>query len=146
MIVVDAHMIATLLLNSEKTELARKVLLKDSAWVAPLLWRSEFRQLLAYYLRKGVLTLRQATMVVQEAENLMQGGQFDVPSPEILALTEKHDCTAYAAEYIALAQELGVPLVTIDKMFLRKFPGIAIHADTFINQTVIHESILAESL
>jgi len=76
MIVVDSQMIAALLLNNEKTDLAREVLRRDDEWIAPLLWRSEFRQLLAYYLRKNVLTLRQASLIMQEAESLMQGGQF----------------------------------------------------------------------
>ena len=146
MIVVDANMIASLLLNSEKTELARKVLVIDSEWMAPLLWRSEFRQLIAYYLRNKVLTLRQANLVIQEAENLMQGGQFDIPSLAILTITENSDCSAYAAEYVALAQELDVPLVTMDRTLLRKFPGIAVHAESYSKTAVNQETVLSESL
>ena len=115
MIVVDSQLIAALLLNNEKTDLARAVLRKDDEWIAPLLWRSEFRQLLAFYLRKKILTLRQASLIMQEAESLMLGGQFEIPSLAILAVTEKYDCSAYIAEYVALAQEQGVPLVTLIK-------------------------------
>ncbi|HOC88122.1 MAG TPA: type II toxin-antitoxin system VapC family toxin [bacterium] len=146
MIVVDSQMIAALLLNNEKTDLAREVLRRDDEWIAPLLWRSEFRQLLAYYLRKNVLTLRQASLIMQEAESLMQGGQFEIPSLAILTVTEKFDCSAYAAEYVALAQEQGVPLVTVDKMYLRKFPSVAMNAETFIAMPIDQEQVNPEKL
>ncbi len=146
MIVVDSQLIAALLLNNEKTDLAREVLRRDDEWIAPLLWRSEFRQLLAFYLRKKVLTLRQASLIMQEAESLMQGGQFEIPSLDILTVTEKYDCSAYAAEYIALAQEQGVPLVTMDKMYLRKFPAVAMNAESFISMKITQEQVHPEML
>jgi predicted nucleic acid-binding protein len=144
MIVVDAQMIAALLLNSEKTELARKLLQIDAEWIAPLLWRSEFRQLLAFYVRKKVLTLHQASLIMQEAENFMQGGQFEIPSLDIITLTEQYDCTAYTAEYVALALEQGVPLVTMDRMYLRKFPAVAVNAESFIQNQEIPEPVISE--
>jgi len=146
MIVVDSQLIAALLLNNEKTDLAREVLRRDDEWIAPLLWRSEFRQLLAFYLRKKVLTLRQASLIMQEAESLMQGGQFEIPSLDILTVTEKYDCSAYAAEYIALAQEQGVPLVTMDKMYLRKFPAVTMNAESFISMKITQEQVHTELL
>ncbi|HNY92914.1 MAG TPA: type II toxin-antitoxin system VapC family toxin [bacterium] len=146
MIVVDSQLIAALLLNNEKTDLAREVLRRDDEWIAPLLWRSEFRQLLAFYLRKKVLTLRQASLIMQEAESLMQGGQFEIPSLDILTVTEKYDCSAYAAEYIALAQEQGVPLVTMDKMYLRKFPAVTMNAESFISMKITQEQVHPEML
>ncbi len=144
MIVVDARMIASLLLKSDQTDVVRLVLQKDDEWIAPLLWRSEFRQLLAYYLRKEVLSLRQASLVMQEAEKLMQGGQFDIPSLEILTVAGKYDCSAYAAEYAALALEQGVPLVTMDKVYLHKFPAIAMKPERFIRMPLINEPVQSE--
>lgn len=134
MIVVDAQMIATLLLKSEKTSLVRAVYQRDSHWIAPIIWRSEFLQLLAYHVRKAVLTPRQANLVAQEAESLMLGNQYLIPAAAIFTCTEKHDCTAYAAEYAALAEEMSVPLVTLDKGYMRQFPLVALGADQFITQ------------
>ncbi len=41
MIVVDMNIIACLLLTSEHSDAAERVLMKDATWAAPLLWRSE---------------------------------------------------------------------------------------------------------
>ena len=144
MIVIEPQLIAALLLNNEKTALARKVLQQDGEWIAPLLWRSEFRQLLAFHLRKKIFTLQQANLIMQEAENLMQGGQFEIPSLEIFPVTEAYDCSAYAAEYVALAREQRVPLVVMDRMYLRKFPDVAMNAESFIKGMADQKPATAE--
>jgi predicted nucleic acid-binding protein len=43
MIVVDTSVIASLWVPNDMEKLAYKVLRKDPEWVAPLLWRSELR-------------------------------------------------------------------------------------------------------
>ncbi len=45
MIVVDTNIIAYLLLPSDYTHLAEQVIMKDSGWIAPYLWQSEFRNI-----------------------------------------------------------------------------------------------------
>lgn len=52
MIVVDTNLIGYLYLESQYAPQAEQTLRKDADWVAPLLWRSEFRNVLALYLRK----------------------------------------------------------------------------------------------
>ena len=47
MIAVDTNVIADLYLESEFTARAEALLEIDSDWAAPLLWRSEFRNILA---------------------------------------------------------------------------------------------------
>src|SRR5690625_6243491 len=55
MIVVDTSVIASLWVPNDMEDLAYQVLRKDPDWVAPLLWRSEIRNVLALYLRKNIL-------------------------------------------------------------------------------------------
>jgi len=43
----------------------------------------------------------------------------------VLDLVASSTCTAYDCEFVALARELAVPLVTTDKQILRDFPAIA---------------------
>jgi predicted nucleic acid-binding protein len=45
-----------------------------------------------------------------------------VSAERVLGLVARSTCTAYDCEYVALAQELAVPLVTADKQVLRAFP------------------------
>lgn len=54
MIVVDTNVIASLWVPNDMEELAYKVLKKDPDWIVPLLWRSEFSNILALYLRKKI--------------------------------------------------------------------------------------------
>ncbi len=46
MIVVDTNILAYLFLPGEFSESAGNLLLEDSEWAAPVLWKSEFRNIL----------------------------------------------------------------------------------------------------
>lgn len=126
MIVVDTNILAYLYLPTEHTSLAEKLLDSDPEWVAPLLWRSEFRNVLALYLRKNLLTFDQAFSIQTEAESLLSDCEYDLGSYEVLKLVNNSECSAYDCEFVALAQQLGIQLVTIDKKVLRNFPQTAI--------------------
>jgi predicted nucleic acid-binding protein len=129
MIVVDSNVIAYLYLPTPFTALAERLLERRSPWVAPVLWRSEIRNVLAQYLRRKSLTLTQALEIQEEAEGLLAGREFDVPSLEVLRLVERSGCSAYDCEFVALAIKLDVPLVTVDKKILSEFPAIAVPLD-----------------
>ncbi len=125
MIVVDTNVLAYLWLPGDRTAQAARLLKKDSDWNAPLLWRSEFRNVLAGCLRRGALTLDTALQIADEAEAQMQGREFSVPSAQVLARVQDSDCSAYDCEFVVLAEELGVPLLTSDARILRAFPTVA---------------------
>lgn len=126
MIVVDANVLAYLQLPGVHTPAAEVLLKSDPDWVAPILWRSEFRNVLAGYLRLGTLTLDQACRIQDETEDLMRETEYEVDSASVLRLLPDSDCSAYDCEYVALATKLGVSLVTRDKQVLRAFPDIAV--------------------
>jgi predicted nucleic acid-binding protein len=125
MIVVDTNVLAYLWLPGERTKAAERLLKKDSDWNAPILWRSEFRNVLAGCLRRGDVSLETALQIVEGAEGQMRGREFSVPSPRVLARVAESECSAYDCEFVVLADELGVSLVTSDARLLRSFPAVA---------------------
>jgi len=131
MIVVDTNVVAYLLLGGEKTAGARLAFRKDPAWAAPLLWRSEFRNVLAAYLRRGTLRLSDALEVMRDAEALFRGAEYSVESGDVLKLVAESGCSAYDCEFVALAQQLGVPLLTSDAEILKDFAQTAISLEAF---------------
>lgn len=132
MIVVDTNIVAYLFLPGEQLSLAEAALVKDSVWLAPYLWRSEFRNILALHLRRGELALDDALAMTAGAERLMSRNEYEVPSAHVLRLAAQSGCTAYDCEFVALAQDLGLRLVTADGELIRKFPQTALSLDTFI--------------
>jgi len=132
MIVVDSNIIGYLYLKSERLAQAEQALEQDPQWAAPLLWRSELRNVLALYLRKRLMSLEAAREIMDEALSLMTSQEYEVVSAHVLNLAARSSCTAYDCEFVALAQDLGVSLVTVDKQVLEQFPDTAVSLDKYL--------------
>lgn len=126
MIVVDTNVIAYLYLPGEHTAAAEALLERDADWCAPILWRSEFRNILAGYVRRNDISFEQAASLQAEAEGLLAGGEYEAESRAVLELVRDSDCSAYDCEFVALAMKLDTTLVTMDKKLLRAFPNRAV--------------------
>jgi predicted nucleic acid-binding protein len=131
-IVVDTNLIAYLLIDGAQTELAERVLQKDEVWVSPLLWRSELCNTLVKCVGSGLFGLNAAFRIMNEAESLMAGNEYAVVSGDVLSLAASSACSAYDAEFVVLARELAVPLVTSDKQLLENFPETAVSPERFL--------------
>lgn len=124
MIVVDANVVAYLYLPGDHTAKAERLLGQDPDWAAPLLWRSEFRNILAGCMRRKLLTVTAAHRLQLEAESLLAGAEHEVDSQRVLELAHDSSCSAYDCEYVALALALDVTLVTMDAKLRKSFPGL----------------------
>jgi predicted nucleic acid-binding protein len=131
MIVVVSNTIIYLHIHGEKTALALRALQKDPYWVAPPLWESEFRNVLAGYIRRQILRLDDAKLIMKSATQTMEGREILPPSDLVFDLVAASDCSAYDCEYVALARHLNVKLVTGDHEILRNFPETAIDLGAF---------------
>ena len=120
---MDTNVIACIFISGDHTEKAKLLLLYDSEWIAPFLWRSEFRNILALYIRKGYLKIDQSLQIMNEAENFMTENEYEVNSKEILELVENSNCSAYDCEFVALAKRLNLQLFTSDRKLLKEFPN-----------------------
>lgn len=132
MIVVDTNILAYLLLTGERSVEAEQALRKDPIWAAPLLWRSELRNVLALYMRQRGMTFEQATQIIDKADELLQGREYALASRTVLELVAQSACSAYDCEFVALAQDLDVPLLTDDRRILNEFPKRAISLARYV--------------
>jgi len=132
MIVVDTNVVSYFYLNSDYSSLAENVFKKDPRWSVPFLWRSEFRNVLSLYIKKKLLTLAEAIEIFEFAEELLKNNEYNVNSVQVLDLSYESGCSAYDCEFVNLAKDLNVPLVTEDKKVLSSFPDTAISMKKFV--------------
>lgn len=133
MIVVDSNIIAYLMIPGDRTKEVEKILLKDSEWIAPLLWRSEFRNILTLYMKQSQMSLILAEQTIARAENLLSEREYGVLSSDVLVLTYEKSLSAYDAEYVVLAINFGVPLITVDKKLLKEASEYAVSPSKYLN-------------
>ena len=126
MIVVDANVIAYLLIRGERSEAAERLLQSDPDWVAPHLWLDEFLNVLCTCERNSLLTAQEASALLADALSLMDGKSYDIPPHQVLTVARRTGCSGYDSQYIALAEELGVPLYTYDKKVLAACREVAV--------------------
>jgi len=130
-IVADTNLIAYLLIRGQHTAEAEAVYRKDPQWSAPVLWRSEFRNVLVFYLRRGLIGIDEALETMEQAERLMRGQEFEVESSRVLRLAAGAGCSAYDCEFVALAQDLNLPLVTSDSALIARFKPTVVSMRAF---------------
>lgn len=122
MIVVDASVLAPLVIDDGDDGHRARTRLRDQRMTAPYLIDVEVMSAIRQSARSGVLDDRR---VSQALADLMASPLRRVPHapllPRIWAL--RHNMTSYDAAYVALAEAIGVPLLTADRR-LASAPGV----------------------
>lgn len=134
MIIVDTNILIYLYIQGEHTSSVESLAHIDCTWAAPSLWRSEFRNVLALYLRKKIISLQQALNIIDQAEHLMIENEYQPSSEAVLALVNTSNCSAYDCEFVSLAKQFDVPLITQDKKILAAFPHHTSQLEHYINK------------
>jgi predicted nucleic acid-binding protein len=133
MIIVDTNIIAYFWLPGEFSELAEQVLQKDCEWCSPILWKSEFRNVVAAFYRRGIIDFEQSLEVLLKAEEQLADSEYNINSFRVMERVKKSKCTAYDCEYVVLAELLNCKLVTNDKEIVKNFPDVAIEISDFLS-------------
>lgn len=134
MIVVDSSVIVSICLKTPKTPVARELWWRDSDWHAPVLWISEFRNVLVMYVRHGRHDMDACRTVLADAHSILLDRKVHVlPDKDVVELAIQTGCTAYDCEFARLAQVLRAPLLTWDEQLLKAFPGTAVRPEDFLN-------------
>ena len=132
MIVVDTQLPLQLTVDTDDSERARLVFERDPIWSAPQLWRSEYRNAILGYVRRGHLTLDEALACDLRAAVVLAGHEHAIDSAEVMRTSLAPGLTAYDAEFVTLARALGVMLVTFDKQILANCSDVAVHPADFV--------------
>ena len=133
MIVVDSSVIAARNLTNGLTSKALKVEEKDALWVVPVLWRYEFQNILTTAVKAGHIDLEQALLSLQKVSSALSENEFESSPSWVFDLVSRYKITAYDAQFISLAMEMGVFFVTEDRELQKKFPEIAFSMEAFLN-------------
>jgi len=133
MIVVDTNIIAACCEINENKKIAHQLRAKNREWHAPLLWIYEFRNLLVNFQRRGLISKEHLTNLIFQARELVPAGRtHSIGDKRVLDLAMQSSCTAYDCEFVAVAEALGVPLLTWDKQLLKQFPKIAVNPEQYL--------------
>ena len=87
---------------------------------------------LALGFRQGTLSLDDALVAGEAAQQFMQDREFNMPPAQVLRMVSTSKCSSYDCEFVALAESFKVPLITSDKELLKNFPSIAISMEKFV--------------
>lgn len=131
MIIADTNLVSYLLIEGERTVAVRRVHEKDPDWKLPTLWRSEFLNVLTSAVNAFVLDRQQAFSTWWVAVDLFSGREIEPDGDRVLSLALERRISAYDAHFVAVADELGVPLVTGDRAVTRQCPDIAVAIEDF---------------
>jgi predicted nucleic acid-binding protein len=79
------------------------------------------------------MSLAEAKIIMQDAEAMMTGFEHTIASAAVISLVDSSSCSAYDCEFVALAQDLNVPLLTFDKKILAEFGDTAVSPTQFLS-------------
>ena len=135
MIVADTNLISYLHFKNQYSEEANTVHEIDPIWASPLLWRSEFLNVIIMHLRRELISFEEGLRAFDLAKKIIGEREFSVSPIDVIELSVQTNCSAYDCEFVALARDLGIKLVTYDKKLLTAFPAIATSSTEFINNS-----------
>lgn len=125
MIVADVNLVAYLLIQGNFTEDVQSLYQQDPDWKLPTLWRHEFINILSKYAQHGGMTKPQAIQLLNHGLDRFMSCESPVDYQDSLSISITKGISAYDAQYVCLAIQLGVKLKTYDKKLIQIFPTLA---------------------
>lgn len=132
-LVVDANVLVYMLLDGEKSPVARRLHELRPDWVCPAILRHEFMNVCATYQRAGGLSRGECLALLKTGLALLSGREVDVDPGVAVGVAMDLDLSAYDAQYVAVALALQGVLVTEDRVVLARAPAVARSPADFVN-------------
>ncbi len=132
-LVVDANVAVKWLVDEEQVEEASRVLLGDSELHAPRFMAAEVADVLWQKARRGEIEPATAGTLADTVHGLpLHWANDEAFLSDAVRLAIELDHPAYDCMYLALAHELGAPLVTADMRFVNRV-ALTTHASAVIS-------------
>jgi predicted nucleic acid-binding protein len=124
MLLVDTNVVAYLLIEGNHTEAAQQLRRRDPDWRSEAFLLVEFTNVLASSIATGRMTFGLAEDFLGKAVALFDGKLRSMPPASVLAAAVRHGVSAYDARFLALAEAIGLPIVTEDKKLRAAAPDL----------------------
>jgi len=134
MIVVDTNVMAALIIGGPDWDEASRLYELDQEWAAPPLLLSELCNVLLGHLRRGAITRARAVAMIENATLVLGDRLIDAPHTDVIDVALNCGLTAYDAEFVVVARQLGVSLATADRAILRNASDVATLLSTLANR------------
>ena len=134
MIVVDTNVMTRLVVGGDDGAASTALLEHDAEWAAPGILVSELRNVLLGFVRRAELTPEQARAMCDDARLALGGRIVNVSDSQVMDAALECGLSAYDAEFVVLARNLGVPLATSDNAILQGATDVAATPRTLVNK------------
>lgn len=122
MIVVDVNVVAYFFIQGDRTDEARALFSEDPDWRLPTLWRHEYLNVLATFLRQGGAEVSEVLALWRQSIEWFAPGEQPADMEAALTLAGENRISAYDAQYVVLARQIETVCVTADQRLLKAFP------------------------
>jgi predicted nucleic acid-binding protein len=129
-IVADVNLLVYLLVPGEHTRGAEQARERDPEWYVPAGFDAEFLNVLCSLVRFRRMSLEQASVLLRRSTTMVIRSQ-PAASEDLLAAAVAANLTTYDTEYVLLAREKRLRLVTSDKQVLAAATDVAVSIRDF---------------
>ena len=123
MLLVDTNVVVYLLIAGDYTAAAQELRARDPDWRSEAYLLIEFTNLASSIARKR-MTLSLAEDFLMKAGALFDGKLARIPHASVLAIAARYRVSAYDARFLALADQLGIRLITEDTRLRAAAPAL----------------------
>lgn len=135
MIVADASVASFLFLEGELTSIVRELFAADPEWITPPILNHEILNILA-----AVGSLEGDSVAMEELWREVRsvfGSRQHIPDPmRSLRLAIELKISGYQAQYVALANQLKLPLLTTDQRLLELLPQSTCRPEEYLRDFI----------
>jgi predicted nucleic acid-binding protein len=124
MFLVDTNVVAYLLIEGDHTQAAQQLRRRDPDWRSEAFLLVEFTNVLASSVATKRMSLGLAENFLGKVVALFDGKLRSMPPAPVLAAAVRHGVSAYDARFLALAEAIGLPIVTEDKKLRDAAPNL----------------------